>query len=425
MLRLKIALGVILFYFSSDMYAQQSYSEWLQQQNKMYMSWRSEQNWHRQYFVWKRNADKEFEQWKKQNDWEDPTQEQDNGLNDPNLSPQPNTLESNSNKAKEEERKRRMEERMRLERDQNPNNPYVRQSRGHRRKPTAEYSTKEDKFSEQNQGTAENIPSKISQPVPLREVKIWAVIVGVARYKDPKVRLNYADDDAYKIYGFLKSPSGGALPEERIRLLIDEDATGNNVRKQLREISQKTGKDDILLFYFSGHGVPNALLVEDFNGTMNSGVLPHKFIREQFENSKAKNVYCIIDACHSGSFSLKTTHKKNVLMKPSNQNPSVQNLESSQPFYAALQKEKKGMVFILSSKGKETSLEASNKRQGVFSYFLIQGLHGKADYNKDKIISVTELFDFTRNKVVDYTKNRQTPVMTGTYSHTMPIALVH
>ena len=45
-----------------------------------------------------------------------------------------------------------------------------------------------------------------------KEVMIWSVIVGISKYEHMP-SLKYADDDAYRIYAFLKSPEGGALPD--------------------------------------------------------------------------------------------------------------------------------------------------------------------------------------------------------------------
>jgi len=78
----------------------------------------------------------------------------------------------------------------------------------------------------------------------------------------------------------------------------------------------------------------------------------------------------------------------------------------------------------MSSKAEETSLESAGLRQGVFSHFLIRGLKGEADLNRDKVISVQELFDFINEKVRDYTGNRQSPVIKGTYDPKMTVAVM-
>jgi len=59
------------------------------------------------------------------------------------------------------------------------------------------------------------------QVVQSDEAKIYAVVVGVASYNHMP-SLKFTDDDAYKMYAFLKSPEGGALPDDQIKILVDD-----------------------------------------------------------------------------------------------------------------------------------------------------------------------------------------------------------
>lgn len=79
---------------------------------------------------------------------------------------------------------------------------------------------------------------------------------------------------------------------------------------------------------------------------------------------------------------------------------------------------------MLSSMSNEYSLEQSGIRQGIFSHFLIRGLNGEADTNKDGIVSVVELFEFVKLNVLSHTNRRQTPVIAGDYMSNPPISAV-
>ncbi len=83
-----------------------------------------------------------------------------------------------------------------------------------------------------------------------------------------------------------------------------------------------------------------------------------------------------------------------------------------------------GTALIMSSKADETSLESAGLRQGVFSHFLIRGLKGEADKDKNKTVTVEELYEFVAQNVRDYTGNRQSPVIKGTYDPVMPVSAV-
>ncbi|MEL7121884.1 MAG: caspase family protein, partial [Bacteroidota bacterium] len=130
------------------------------------------------------------------------------------------------------------------------------------------------------------------------EVKIWAVVVGAASYTYmPSLR--YTDDDAYQVYAFLKSPEGGALPDHQIQVLIDENATREGILEAMRTTFLKADNNDVLLFYFSGHGLKGAFLPIDYDGQDNQ--LYHEQIKEILQLSKAKHKLILADACHSGS----------------------------------------------------------------------------------------------------------------------------
>lgn len=237
------------------------------------------------------------------------------------------------------------------------------------------------------------------------EIRIWAVIVGVARYNHMPV-LKYSDDDAYQIYAFLKSPEGGAIPDQQIKVLIDEDATRSKIIDVLQEQFGKADQNDVVLLYYSGHGINGAFLPIDFDGYNNK--LYHDEINEIMEQSEAKHKLCMIDACYAGSM----TDIKADFTASLNQ------------YYSILNAEKGGTAFMLSCKNKEVSLEDSGLRQGIFSHFLIRGLKGEADHDQNKIVSVQELFNFINTQVRVYTGNIQNPVMEGAYNPNMPVALL-
>ena len=238
------------------------------------------------------------------------------------------------------------------------------------------------------------------------EMKVWAVIIGIAAY-DHMPTLRYTDDDAYRIYAHLKSPEGGALKDDQIRILIDEDATKEKISYTMKEVFGQAGSNDLVLLYFSGHGLKGSFLPIDFDGFNNK--FDHDEIKEILDASPAKYKLCIADACHSGSL---------LAMKSGN----VTNVLSN--YYKTLATANAGTALIMSSKSNETSLESSGLRQGVFSHFLIRGLKGEADVNANKVVTIEELFDYIDGNVRNYTGNRQSPMIEGDYDKNMTVSVV-
>jgi hypothetical protein len=237
------------------------------------------------------------------------------------------------------------------------------------------------------------------------DVRIWAVIIGVGTYQYMPV-LRYTDDDAYQVYAFLKSPEGGALPDEQIRVLIDENATHAKIEQAMQEIYMQADANDVVLFYFSGHGLEGAFLPVDCDGVNNR--LEHSRVKELITRSQAKHKLVLADACHSGS----------LFTEKQPDDVSVTRL------YQAFEASSGGLALLLSSKSQEYSLEDGGLRSGIFSYYLIQGLKGYADKDGSKVVTVQELFDYVYRRVTIYTANAQTPVLTGAFDQQMPVAII-
>ena len=268
---------------------------------------------------------------------------------------------------------------------------------------------------------ADDAPAKAALPAsmdtPLTAagaVRIWAVVVGVATYPHmPSLR--FTDDDAYQFYAFLKSPEGGALPDNQVKVLVDDNATRDNILENMRTTFAQADENDVVLFYFSGHGIEGAFVPEDFDGV--NYRLYHEDIRQILENSRAKYKLVVGDACHSGSL-FGMTDAENLVAARSATGDMLDR------YYKAFEKVDGGTALLMSSKGAEVSLEDSGLRSGVFSYYLIRGLKGGADSNGDKIVTISELYNYVFNKVSRYTAGAQTPVITGHYDESMPVSAV-
>jgi hypothetical protein len=249
-------------------------------------------------------------------------------------------------------------------------------------------------------------PANMNELRKAQSTRVWAVVIGIGSYNHMPT-LRYTDDDAYRMYAFLKSPEGGALADDHIRLLIDEDATHENIVRAMKDVYGRAGKDDLVFLYFSGHGLKGAFLPSDFDGFNNR--LEHREINAILAQSKAKYKLCIADACHSGSLmAMKSDDPTGPLNK----------------YYEALASAESGTALIMSSKSEETSLESSGLRQGVFSHFLIRGLKGEADANNDRIVTIEELYQYIHTNVRRYTGNRQSPTLEGDFDPKMAVGVV-
>lgn len=240
------------------------------------------------------------------------------------------------------------------------------------------------------------------------EGEVYVLLVGVSNYVNHKEPLQYPDNDALNLSAFLRSPEGGAIPAENIINLVDKVATRRNILDSLNAMLSRVTKKDMVIFYFSGHGINGAFLPIDYDGTFEKVVYHHE-IYSALQRSDAEFKMCIADACHAGSM-----QEQKGFVLGSNQTD----------FYRQSQEVQSDFAMLLSSTSSENSAEADKLQQSVFSYFLIKGLEGLADTNVDKRISIQELFNYVRENVRRFTENRQSPTLTGQFNRGKIIGIV-
>ena len=107
--------------------------------------------------------------------------------------------------------------------------------------------------------TAASAATKDIQGGPIFYRNSWALVVGINRYKDPKIpRLKYAEADARAVKERLVQVG---FPERNIRSLLGHEATREAILMALEEdLNPRMERGDRLFIYFSGHGASTALI---------------------------------------------------------------------------------------------------------------------------------------------------------------------
>ena len=73
----------------------------------------------------------------------------------------------------------------------------------------------------------------------------------------------------------------------------------------------------------------------------------------------------------------------------------------------------KGTIIITASGANEVSMESEEFKHGIFSYFLLEGLKGKADFDGDGLVTVDELYPYVSDNVARASGQEQHPVKKG------------
>lgn len=253
----------------------------------------------------------------------------------------------------------------------------------------------------------------------------WAVVVGISRYANADIaQLNFADADAKSLADFLQTPEGGGFESDHMNVLLNQDATLANVRNALYNFASQAIDSDLVLIYFAGHGAPNPLkpdqlylLTYDSDpNLLRTTAFPMWDIQTVLDRYiNARKVVVFTDACHSGGISTEMGTRG---LTSGKTNPINQYLTN-------LAKAKDGVVVFTASAQNEVSQESPDLGHGVFTYYLLDGLKGKADLNNDNVVTINELMTYVEVQVKRHTKGYQNPTRSQTnYDKELPMSII-
>lgn len=227
-----------------------------------------------------------------------------------------------------------------------------------------------------------------------------ALVIGNSEYDDASLaRLITPSEDVNDLATLLKSPDVGGFDE--VLTLVNEAAT--NVRKAVARLFKEKSPDDLLLLYFSGHGVLDDqghlyLAVKDTERDLLSGTaIPANFITGEMDRSRSKRQVLVFDCCHSGAFA---RGSKGVV-------------GASVGTASVFEGTGYGRVVLTATDATQYAWEGDQvigqADNSVFTHYMIQGLQtGEADQDHDGRITLDELYDYVYAQVVATTP-KQTP----------------
>lgn len=250
----------------------------------------------------------------------------------------------------------------------------------------------------------------------------WAVVIGVGEYRDPTiVDLKYAADDARSFHDFLRSPAAGlgGVPENHVTLLVDGDATARNIRSALTTFLRQSTPDDVILIYLVGHGTPDPyrpgdlyLVAHDTEiGDLAGTGIAMGDLNEWIREAYAYNKILLSDVGHwvGGEYRARPGGDINTGL--------LEYMDNSSG----------GFVAFTAAEANQLSREGEQfgGGHGIFTHFILEGLRGAADHDGDRVITLSEMMEFTRDRVRRTTRNAQIPTISlTTYDRFWPVAIV-
>ncbi len=223
-----------------------------------------------------------------------------------------------------------------------------------------------------------------------------ALLVGVSQYQKEFKPLKSPEADVDKIQRILQEPNIGGFDE--VIPLINPNKS--ELEESIYYLFANRNESDLLLFYFSGHGVKNMrgnlfLTLPETTKNQRGEVIRHKavsatFLQESMTDSASHYQVIILDCCFSGAIVKGLTAKDG----------------GEVDIKGALGR--KGRAILTSSTSMQMSFQQDESGLSVYTRYLIEGLEtGVADFNNDGWITVDEAHQYASQKVQE-----KSPAMT-------------
>ena len=212
-------------------------------------------------------------------------------------------------------------------------------------------------------------------------IRRFAFLAGVNDGGAGRVRLRYATTDAQAVSKVLVE-LGGVNPDDLVLAADTDRAQFLGALEKMRQSvagSRKGDQRTELIFYYSGHSDEEGLLLRGEK-------LTYSELRALIEGIPADVRVAVLDSCASGAM---TRGKGGVFRAPFMTDDSVKV---------------KGHAFLTSSSANEVAQESDRIAASFFTHYLVSGLRGAADANRDRRVTFFEAYQFAAQETLDRTE---------------------
>jgi len=229
--------------------------------------------------------------------------------------------------------------------------------------------------------------------------KRWALVIGVDKYIDPQISpLKGSDNDAQMIANALVRYSG--FPQDQVILLstnqpIERQPTRVNILRRLSNLSTAVPKDGLLLVAFAGHGMERAgqafLLpadaqISDSISFLEETAISMTRVKSWIKETGVGQVVLLLDACRND---------------PGGRADAPNPLSSAyvNAFnFDVRNKEVQAFATVYATGIGQRAYEYTEKKQGYFSWAVVEGLKGGAANEKGEV-TLSQLVKYVQDAV--------------------------
>lgn len=213
--------------------------------------------------------------------------------------------------------------------------------------------------------------------------RLMVLAIGINRYANPALNLNFAVPDAEAVARSLRAQAGGLFSDVQVTLLRDAQATRRGILAALEDLARDTQPQDTFVLYLGGHGLRTEpdqrflFLPHDATETANWPALRRQGLEDSvlvaaIARIRARDGLLLLDTCHAGQLTMDQL--------------------------SALGNET-GRFLLAASTSVQEALDSYNDRNGVFAFAVLEALGGRAATDAEGRVSALALGEWVTRRV--------------------------
>lgn len=189
------------------------------------------------------------------------------------------------------------------------------------------------------------------------------LFVGIDRHQSPDIReLSGARRDATALWALFAD----SLPAANLQLLVNEGASVDAIRRDIRALLGEAGPDDAVILTFSGHGSQDHRIVayDTELASLGTTTLGMDELAELFRSSRAGAILCVLDCCFSGAAPARVLERTPLTRDPGTPLATLAG---------------NGRILLSAAGPNQSALEHPTKRHGLLTLALLDALQSGTD----------------------------------------------
>lgn len=268
-------------------------------------------------------------------------------------------------------------------------------------------------FNADNSMQSSDATVEIQASFASRPPALYAVVVGIKDYVNPRLALTYPVADAELFAAALENKGKGLFDNIQIyRLLKPEETTSSAIIAALKQAQQDVRPEDLFVFYVASHGTVDDgqyfLITSNVGSTstarLKQDALTQDALKEMISNIPASKKLIVLDTCNAGKMG--DVLQMAMLTRGMSEDTAMKVLSRAV-----------GSTILSAASSVQEALEGY-KNHGLFTWVVVEGLNGAADTDKDGFVKTLELADYVDNQVPELAErvfnHKQFPIVSPT-----------